>query len=39
VTQARSANNYTETSSGTRLILASELNVGDEVCFVIVRLL
>ena len=39
VTQARSANNYTETSSGTRLILASGLNAGDEVCFVIVRLL
>ena len=39
VTQARSANRYTETSSGTRVILVSGLDVGDEVCFVIVRLL
>ena len=39
ITQARSANRYTETSNGTRVILASGLDVGDEVCFVIVRLL
>ena len=39
VTQARSANRYTETSSGTRVILVSGLDAGDEVCFVIVRLL
>lgn len=39
ITQARSANRYTETSSGTQVILASGLDAGDEVCFVIVRLL
>ena len=38
ITQTRSANNYTETSTGTRIILASGLNAGDEINFVILRM-
>lgn len=37
ITQARSANCYTE-NSGTRVTLAKGLNSGDEISFVILRM-
>lgn len=37
ITQARSANRYTE-NSGSRVTLASGLNSGDEVSFIVLRM-